>query len=120
MSISEQVNMLRAVAKSHKPYIPSIIYMGLIEASDTIEALSAKLENMDRPEDCGGWILCKDRLPEEDKDVLIYTTYDGIDMSYISDGVWRYTRGDEIIGTVEIVNITAWQPLPQPYKPQEE
>lgn len=67
-------------------------------------------------EDCrDGWIVCENRLPEEDKDVLIYTPYDGVDIAYISDENWRYTKGDEFIGTIEGANITAWQPLPKPY-----
>lgn len=64
----------------------------------------------------GEWVLCSERLPEEDKDVLIYTSYDGVDMAYISDENWRYTRGDEFINTVENANILAWQPLPEQYK----
>ncbi len=38
----------------------------LNKAADTIESLSAKLADMERlAEDCGGWIACKERLPEE-------------------------------------------------------
>ena len=64
----------------------------------------------------GEWIPCSERLPEEDTDVLIYTPYDGVDMAYISDENWRYTRGDEFIGTVENLNVLAWKPLPAPYE----
>lgn len=64
----------------------------------------------------GGWIPCKERLPEEDKDVLIYTPHDGVDIAYISDENWRYSRGDDFIGTLEKANVLAWQPLPEKYQ----
>lgn len=63
--ISEQVKGLRiaAVYKEHS------LKMLLEKAADTIESLSAKLADMERPaEDCGGgWIYCGDgkNLPEE-------------------------------------------------------
>lgn len=74
------------------------------------------LEYIDRLPKIGEWILCSERLPEEDTDVLIYIPHDGVDMAYISDENWRYTRGDEFIGTVENLNVIAWQPLPAPYE----
>lgn len=40
--ISEQANNIRSVAKSHKPYVPSVVTEMLTEAADTIEALSKK------------------------------------------------------------------------------
>ncbi|MCM1440463.1 MAG: DUF551 domain-containing protein [Roseburia sp.] len=92
-------------------------------SADTIEALSAKVAaNMELSVahyNCG-WIPCNERLPEEDTDVLIYTSYDGVDMAYISDGNWRYTREDEFINTIEIANILAWMPFPTPYRPDKE
>ena len=66
------------------------------------------------PKTC--WIPCRDRLPEEDKDVLIYTPHDGVDIAYISDENWRYSRGDDFIGTLEKANVLAWQPLPEKYQ----
>ncbi|MCI9142381.1 MAG: hypothetical protein HFH87_07125 [Lachnospiraceae bacterium] len=45
----------------------------LTEAADTIESLSAKLADMERPaEDCGGWILCSTGImPDMGSTVLI-------------------------------------------------
>lgn len=43
------------------------------QAADTIESLSAKLQaaDMERSaENCGGWILCSERMPEENKEVI--------------------------------------------------
>lgn len=117
--ISEQVKNLREIADRVKKDNYLMVARILNEAADTIEALSEKLsaKNMERSTSHygGEWISCSERLPEEDKDVLIYTSYDGVDMAYISDENWRYTRGDEFINTVENANILAWQPLPEPY-----
>ena len=41
--IEKQVKSIREVAKSHRPYVPSVITEALTEAANTIEALSAKL-----------------------------------------------------------------------------
>lgn len=64
MSISKQVKYLREFGCC----CFGTVRQAILEAADTIEYLSAKLqaENMDRSlEYCGGWILCKERLPEE-------------------------------------------------------
>lgn len=62
--ISEQVKELKELAKIQmRKDMQSILY----QATDTIESLSAKLQavNMERSAaDCGGWIPCKERLPE--------------------------------------------------------
>lgn len=66
MSISEQVKELKWYASYQEcEKTQELMY----NAADTIESLSAKLQaaNMERSaEDCGGgWIPCKERLPEE-------------------------------------------------------
>lgn len=67
MSISEQVKELRGLATETRCLYDDDLHDALIYAADTIEALSAKLTDMERSaEDCGGgWIPCKERLPEE-------------------------------------------------------
>lgn len=64
--ISEQVKELRKLEKDYSKtgfgfYRTDKV---LRQAANTIEALSAKLqaENMERTEDCGGWIACEDGL----------------------------------------------------------
>ena len=61
--ISEQINTLRELAELQNiPYHKRIIK----RAADTIEALSAKLADMERSaEDCGGWIT--DRVPTREE-----------------------------------------------------
>ena len=61
MSISEQVKELREFGCF------GTVKQAMLEAADTIEVLCAKLADMERSaEDCGGgWIPCKERLPEE-------------------------------------------------------
>ena len=62
--ITRQVSALRDLAELQNiSYHKSIIN----RAADTIEPLSAKLADMERSaDDCGGgWIPCKERLPEE-------------------------------------------------------
>ena len=68
MSISEQVKELRIAGGTCIGMGKELIARFLLEAADTIEALSAKLRaaNMDKREDGGGWILCKDRLPTKE------------------------------------------------------
>lgn len=73
--ISEQVKELRAIANNlsigHNMPI-SLAVERLREAADTIEALSAKLADMERSaEDCGGWIPCSEP-PKHNNEVLIF------------------------------------------------
>ena len=125
MSISEQVKELRVLAS-----IPDIdsgalydLNDKLYQAADTIESLSAKLQaaDMARSEDCGGgWIPCKERLPEEDVNVLVQVsgTYRNITFedafelaTYIKGEGWTLESYPDIYNP----NIIAWQPLPELY-----
>lgn len=127
MNISEQVRELRDLSE-----IPDIDVTGLYnlndilaQAADTIEALSEKLTDMERPaEDCGGgWIPCKERLPEDGVDVLVwfeYFRYGEYDRLFQTKGI-SYTFNGEWSGFVNgssgwnQLRIIAWQPLPEPY-----
>lgn len=122
MSISEQVKELREVAEMYEGLDGGKI---LSEAADTIESLSEKLTDMERPaEDCGGgWIPCKERLPEDGVDVLVwfeYFRYGEYDRLFQTKGI-SYTFNGEWSGFVNgssgwnQLRIIAWQPLPEPY-----
>lgn len=60
------------------------------------------------------WIKCSERLPEPNKNVIIWVDRYGyypnyMDVSFIQDGVW--TKHD---GTWQ--RISHWQPMPEPPK----
>ncbi len=75
------------------------------------------------------WIPVSERLPEDfGNDYLVNIEYkgdyEGIDIAtywmggYI-DGLWT-TPNDWIEGPPELWHVTAWMPLPQPYKVESE
>lgn len=141
--ISEQVNKLRTTANNltigHNMSISSAIEL-FRQAADTIEALSAKLAsaNMERSERYygGGWILCKDRTPDEQGLYIIHVItgtgedyvgtwlyQQGIHLSgkqiYIDDkqGYWASPYSGDPVNKYLTQNVVAWQPLPEPYRP---
>lgn len=83
----------------------------MYQAADTIESLSAKLQsaNMERSaEDCGGgWIPCKDRLPEEKGWYLVYAKNQRPFVAYFKGKTFPLNN--------HYHEIIAWQPLPEPY-----
>lgn len=101
-----------------------------LEAADTIEALSAKLEeaNMERSDRyySGGWIACEDRLPEEDINVLIQVSGKFKNVTFEdSFELGTYIKGEgwfiESYPDWENPNVIAWQSLPkEPYHPQPQ
>lgn len=60
----------------------------------------------------GGWIPCSERLPEEDKDVLVIMSDESMMVDYrtASSSGWFWADRDDMP--------IAWQPLPEPYKPE--
>lgn len=128
--ISELVDTLRTLSGlQNKQHHERIIN----RAADTIEALSAKLADMERSaEDCGGgWIIASERMPEEHRcidpetgyygqsdDVLCsayneYEMRDEIWIDYTIDGEWQtheWYEGEKL----------AWMPLPSPYRESNE
>lgn len=116
MSISEQVNTLRKLAEERVN--SRLVYDAMLQAADTIESLSAKLQavNMERSaEDYGGWIPCKERLPENDGVYL--ATIDGEiageDKPF--SGLAEFENGKWIDDEDDYQFILAWKPLPEPY-----
>lgn len=114
MSISEQVKELRKKAiyiNEMGTTYPSVIRL-LNEAADTIEALSAKLADMERSaEDCGGgWIECENKMPEIGKPVLVCDKQGNVCVRAITCEIKgkKYWSQDKY-------DVVAWQPLPEPY-----
>ena len=118
MSISEQVKELRAIANNlsigHNMPI-SLAVERFREAADTIEALSAKLEDMERSaEDCGGgWIKCdKDNLP--DKEVLCCDQCGEMILGYVSEDKTSNTGFCAENDNVYMYNCVKWMEKPKP------
>lgn len=116
MSISEQVKELRKATKwFDAACFPEGVKLAN-KAADTIESLSAKLQaaNMERSaEDCGGWIQCSERLPENEKMVLLSLKNLDICTGFNADFEKRF----HIVGYgyTNYENVLAWMPLPEPY-----
>lgn len=62
------------------------------------------------------WIDVKDRMPEEDKEVLICSQWGTIDVGWHYDTYWA-TEHNTYEDDGDVV---AWMPLPEPYKKEVE
>lgn len=121
MSISEQVKELRETAELFDEIDDG--RRMLLQAADTIEALSAKLvanmEGSDRYYG-GGWIACEDskNIPDNEQLVWITIEYKGGDIERIEgifiDGELCYMNGISVSTIAK-----AWMPryVPEPYRP---
>lgn len=124
--ISEQVRKLRDKAFAYGWVSNKEMESILLQAADTIEALSAKLHaaNMERTaENCGGWIYCKDgnNMPKESG------YYDVTIESEINGEVVRTTEcrcfHKDIELWAELIDpefaideiVIAWRRRPEPY-----
>ena len=60
------------------------------------------------------WIPVTERLPEDERNILI-TYYDDITIGWYrkSENTWMIYEGE---GNAEPDEVTAWMPLPEPYK----
>ena len=107
--------------------------MTIEEASavtETIErnkvAISA-LKGFDGMTNKGEWIPVSERLPKEDKEVLIFTKDKEINKAYHTLKEWSDTQWEWFVfGTLGYSltysdnEVLAWQPLPEPYKGESE
>lgn len=133
-TLSEQVKELRTIANNlsigHNMPI-SLAIEHFRKAADTIESLSAKLQAANM-ENVGGWIA--DREPEESGYYLVtYHEWSNgnflpkFDDTYVKR--LHYQKSEQFIGrnfpkcvdkrAEENMNVEvlAWQPLPEPYRP---
>lgn len=137
--ISEQIKELRNYERIFNGDRPdgnlSIIFK---EPADTIESLSAKLqaENVERSvADCGEWIPCSERMPEEHESMFAKfkgtDKWDGAMFEKISDDVnvtVEFENGTRKTKTLHTVDgkwnggqrgikfkVIAWKPLPEEY-----
>lgn len=83
-----------------------------------IESLKQKYNEALKAKPKQEWISCDDRLPETDGYYLLYgTEYDfssGEEISYC--GILQYSLKYKIWNTKAPINVTHWQPLPEPPK----
>lgn len=111
MSISEQVKELRETAELFDKIDDG--RRMLLQAADTIEALSAKLAaaNMERSDRYygGGWIACEDKLPDEKGWYLVYAKDQRPFVAYFKGKTFPLNN--------HYHEIVAWMPLPEPYRP---
>lgn len=85
-------------------------------------------ENARLPRDNDGWIPVEERLPEPSCDVLVqwekYERYTDTIYTYM-DKMWFDSMDEngnaifETIGGTPNGKIIAWQPLPEPYRPEK-
>lgn len=126
--ISEQIKELRELSDAYTAGEHRNVGDKLKQAADTIEFLSAKPEETK-------WFSCSDRLPKEpsqipltteelermiEDDILqecivtMYGAKKSTMLYYAGNGEWY----DPV--TAEFYDVTAWQPLPGPYKPNNQ
>ena len=62
------------------------------------------------------WIPCSERLPEDDKPVLVSFAWEEVDIGWYKGGDWcsDFRMHDPDYGVI------AWMPLPEPYKESED
>ena len=71
--------------------------------------------------DAGRWIPVTERLPEDDRSVLVYENREhNMFTAYYTDGHWYSWSPDDYDATrfeeTRYRNIIAWMPLPEPYE----
>ena len=71
-------------------------------------------ESIINAEPYSDWIPCSERLPEDERNVLI-TYYDDITIGWYrkSENTWMIYEGET---NAEPDEVTAWMPLPESYK----
>ncbi len=127
MNISEQVKELKELARKIKRMGTTEelkSYKVIVEAADTIEALSAKLVAVN----VSGWIACEDRLPKDGQKVL--ATHEGglkperqVIEHIFKDGQFTLNWdmdteiGSPTFGQRYMGKVIAWMPKPEPYHP---
>lgn len=82
----------------------------LVTARDFLEMIEQLQGDLEQDEKENGWIPVSERLPEDDTTVLVScktsnrTTF--VRTAYYMHGSWR----------LNCIGVTAWRPLPEPYK----
>lgn len=62
------------------------------------------------------WIKCSEQLPTTRQTILIYDEYEGVCAGYYDSDYAKFRAVDDIFRSL---NVTHWQPLPEPPKESE-
>ena len=102
------------------PTVPEYIehHEGIQHVLGEIDALRKKMERLPGIDEQkpGKWIPCKERLPENNVEVLVSTTWGSIEIAWLSKGTWVT---EEFYFDEDRLPI-AWMPLPVPYKGEHD
>ena len=119
--VEKLIERLEYLRKDKYVMVPTVCYV--LENVEEIVNQLAEEYNQDSTKKNQGWILCSERLPEdEDIDVIVSTKGVGVTIGLYTK---RYGYGMQEgfiakYGFVTLKNALAWQPLPEPYKPEEK
>ena len=91
---------------------------------DEISAYDMAIEALQEPQ-VGGWIPVTERLPEDGYGVLVTVNGKHNNITFVNAleiAEYGNTEGWIIEGYLDWINpdVTAWMPLPEPYKESEE
>ncbi len=85
-----------------------------------LEELEKRIEALEQKPKTGNWITVSERLPEENKTVIASTEYGVYPAARYTKKYGKYCwewASEAIIGCWEELEcVTAWMPLPEPYK----
>ena len=93
---------------------------------DVWQTLGAVVDNLPSAENKDGWIPVTERLPENNVIVLccaISTSISGGHTRFVgccNNGFWFVQTDAETLSYPRQYEVTAWQPLPEPYKAESE
>lgn len=92
----------------------NLIKRDLISSKELAELLTTAISALEKQLN-GGWIPCREKLPEKGGYYLVSTQYETprvmIGFYFIELAIWNYWMSN-----CQINSIIAWQPLPEPFK----